>query len=134
MVARLAKASGQSGSHALMAQRDPKRVVLVIETSDRGLCGGFNANLIKLLDNRRKEHLAAGRTVEVVSLGKKATGTLKFLDVDVEKAYQGVIGESTYDDAVDIIAPLMRRFEDEEIDLVEVVYSRFISAARQTLR
>lgn len=131
MVSRLAAASGEAGDHPLMERRDPKKVVLVIECSDRGLCGAFNANLIKQVVTRRQEHVDAGRSVEVISLGKKATGTLSFLGVDVAASHAGVIGETRYDQAVDIISPLMKRFEAGEIDLVEVVYQRFISPARQ---
>jgi F-type H+-transporting ATPase subunit gamma len=67
----------------------------------------------------------------VVTLGKKANSSLRFLGVDVGDGHTGIMDAPAYAQAQAIIEPLMARFLAGDVDLVEVVYSRFESAARQ---
>lgn len=130
LVQRLAGASGEA-SHPLMARRPVERVAVLICTSDRGLCGAFNGNLIRRATRLIKEHREAGRQVQVVSLGKKANSTLRFLGVATDAAHQGLMDSPQYTDAVAVITDYLQAFEAGELDQVDVVYSRFVSAAVQ---
>ena len=73
----------------------------------------------------------AGAEVEIITLGKKASSTLRFLGIEPSAGEVGVMDAPRYDQAQGIIEPLMDRYISGDIDRVEVVYSRFISAARQ---
>lgn len=62
-----------SGDLPLMEVRDVRKVEIVVVTSDRGLCGSFNANIIKTADRLRKQYVAEGKSVSIVTVGKKGT-------------------------------------------------------------
>ena len=129
LVARLADAAGGL-DHALMTQRPVKNVAVLVATSDRGLCGAFNSNIIKMATQRIDEHKEQGHQVQVVSLGKKVASTMNFLGYQVDAAHQGLMDAPKYDQAQAVVAPIIESFLKGEIDKVEVVYARFESAAR----
>lgn len=132
LVGNLAAASG-GVSHRLMNKpKTVKNVVIMVATSDRGLCGAFNINLVNLAVARAKEHEAAGRTVTFIALGKKAASTLTFLKRPAAAVHVGAVGKTTYAIAERLAEEQMDSFLKLKADLVEVVYARFISAARQT--
>ena len=130
LVAELSSASG-GVSHPLMAKRTVKTVRILLACSDRGLAGAFNANLVGLALQRAAEHRKQGRTVEFVALSKKGASTLRFNGVTPANAFSGIIGATKYAQSEPIADEAIHRFLAKQVDLVEVVYSRFISAARQ---
>jgi len=130
MVRRLAAAGGADDPHPLMVERRPEKVTLMVACSDRGLCGAFNANLIKLAISRYRAHREEGRDVEVVTLGKKAVSTLRFSGIGMAKNHSGIMDAPKYDQGQEVIEPIIEDFAHRRRDLVEVVYSRFESAAR----
>ena len=129
LVGRLAEAAGGL-DHALMTQRPIKKVAILVATSDRGLCGAFNSNIIKLATKRIDEHKAQGHEVSVISLGKKVASTMNFLGYEVDGRHQGIMDAPKYDQAQEIISPIIADFLTGAVDAVEVVYARFESAAR----
>jgi F-type H+-transporting ATPase subunit gamma len=130
LMSELAAAAG-GVSHPLMAKRAPKVVRILLACSDRGLAGAFNANLAALALKRAAEHRAKGYTVEFVALSKKAASTLRFNGMTPVSAHSGIIGATKYAQAEPLADDAIQRFLDKKVDVVEVVYSRFISAARQ---
>jgi F-type H+-transporting ATPase subunit gamma len=130
LMSELAAAAG-GVSHPLMAKRAPKVVRILLACSDRGLAGAFNANLAALALKRAAEHRAKGYTVEFVALSKKAASTLRFNGMTPVSAHSGLIGATKYAQAEPLADDAIQRFLDKQVDVVEVVYSRFISAARQ---
>lgn len=130
LVAELSAASG-GVSHPLMAKRTVKTVRILLACSDRGLAGAFNANLVAMALKRAAEHRAKGRTVEFVALSKKAASTLRFNGITPISAYSGIIGATKYAQAEPHADEAIDRFLGKKVDLIEVVYARFISAARQ---
>lgn len=131
LVAQLSAATGGGGSHQLMRTREVRTVLILVCASDRGLAGAFNANLVDKARERGRAHEAQGRTVRYVSLGKKATSTLGFFGMQPVAAFTGVIGATQYAHAEKVAAPQIESFLSGAADLVEVVYARFVSAARQ---
>lgn len=125
-------ASAGGLNHPLMAKRPVKRVAILVAASDRGLCGAFNANLVNLAVQRGKEHQAAGRAVEFIALGKKGGSTLAFAGFPASATHTGLVGATTFPQAERLADAVIPRFLSGQVDLIEVVYSRFISAARQT--
>lgn len=109
-------------------QREVKNVLIVAITSNRGLCGAFNSNIIK-----QANHLANSykdKEVSVVAIGKKANDALS-------KDYQIIANESkvfddlTFDNVAQIAEFLMEKFEDGSVDKIELVYNKFKNAATQ---
>ena len=131
LVASLSAAGG-GVSHPLMHPRPVKTVLVLVATSDRGLCGPFNTNLVQLALRQVAEHRRQGRTVAVAALGRKGASTLAFLGEKPVKAWSGVIGQTRFAQAEPIADEAIMRFLKSEYDQVDVVYSRFISAARQS--
>lgn len=131
LVAKLSAALGDSEiSHPLMEHREVRKVAVLVVTSDRGLCGAFNSNLVRRATQRIKHHREQGREVAVHALGKKAGSTLRFLGYNPVANHQKLIDPARYEPAQEIIVPLMEAFTAGEVDHVEIVYSRFESAAR----
>ena len=130
LVTELSAASGGI-SHPLMAKRTPKVVRIYLACSDRGLAGAFNANLVGLALQRGTHWAAAGATVEYVALSKKGASTLRFNNIQPVASHAGVIGATKYAQAEPIADAAILDFGTRKIDVAEVVYARFISAARQ---
>ena len=109
-------------------QREVKNVLIVAITSNRGLCGAFNSNIIK-----QANHLAnsyADKNVSVVAIGKKANDALS-KDFDVISNQSSVFDDLTFDNVAQIAEFLMEKFEDGSVDKIELVYNKFKNAATQ---
>ena len=131
LVASLSAAASSDEAHPLMARRAVKRVAILVCTSDRGLAGAFNANLVAKAVERAAEHRAQGRQVEFVALGKKAASTLAFSGNKPTAVHTGIMDRPKYVQAQRLADEAIAAFASGRADLVEVVYSRFVSAARQ---
>jgi F-type H+-transporting ATPase subunit gamma len=124
--------SGDGGArHPLMTRRPAKNVLILLACSDRGLCGSFNVNLVALAVRRAKEHQAQGRTVAFVALGKKGGSTLNFAGFPARETKVGIMTSPTFAQAEAIADQVIPEFLGAKADLIEVVYARFITAARQ---
>ena len=106
----------------------PRRVALIAITSNRGLCGAFNANLIKEARRRLGELEQAGAEVELHLVGRKGIGFFRFLGRDVAVARQDIGDRPTPVHAGELVQPLMDRFAGGQLDAVEVVFAKFNSA------
>jgi F-type H+-transporting ATPase subunit gamma len=131
LVGRLSAAADQASGHPLMAKRTVRTVVIYVATSDRGLAGAFNANLVAKAIDLAEAHRAAGRQVEFIALGKKAASTLAFNGTPAVAVHAGIMDAPKYAQAQKLADAAMARFLAGEVDLAEVVYARFVSAARQ---
>jgi len=107
---------------------DIRRAAVVGITSNRGLAGAFNANLIKETSARVQALEREGAEVELHMIGKKGVGYFKYLGRTMTTALQDITDRPSMDDAVRVIDPLVRRFEATELDVVEVVFAKFVSA------
>lgn len=109
-------------------QREVNKVLIVAITSNRGLCGAFNANIIKQVKALQTAY--AGKTVEVLAVGKKAGDALK-RTCTIAGDRSGVFDDLTFENVADIAQDLMDRFAAGEYDKIEVVYNHFKNAATQ---
>lgn len=129
----LAESSGEDATSPLLIPKETvKHVNIVLLTSDRGLCGGFNTNLIEKADNLMKENVELGRTVSFTNFGKKGRDWARKIGAAIEDEYIGVVGTRFgFQVAINAGRKLMDRFLDGTHDEVYLVYSEFISMARQ---
>jgi len=132
LVADISAAAGEGVSHPLMQARpEPKRTALVVLTSARGLCGGYNTAVLRSALARLHEEEARGVPTDVYMVGKKGLNYFKFLRREMVERIAGV-GEPPKFEQVETLANgLMDRFIRGEVDAVYVAYMRFLSAGRQ---
>ncbi|OIP45427.1 MAG: ATP synthase F1 subunit gamma [Deltaproteobacteria bacterium CG_4_10_14_3_um_filter_60_8] len=114
----------------LMQAREAKTVEIVVITSDRGLCGSFNANIMKRVQQLTRQLEGEGKQVSYVCVGKKANNALK-RGGKVRKAYTDIMGTFQMFNARQIVQDLAANFLANGADEVRLVYSRFISVASQ---
>ncbi|HKI94435.1 MAG TPA: ATP synthase F1 subunit gamma [Gemmatimonadales bacterium] len=105
----------------------PKRVAIIAITSNRGLCGAFNANLIRETRRRLKAYEEGGTETELHLIGRKGIGYFRFMGRDIASQRQDIGDRPTAAHAAEVMEPLIRRFEAGELDGVEVVFAKFVS-------
>jgi F-type H+-transporting ATPase subunit gamma len=116
----------------LFERRDPVQRVLVMGiTANRGLCGGFNANLVRKVRDHIAELQAEGKEVVLHMTGKKGIAALRFLGVEMESARSDLSDNPSYEEAAEIAHPLLEAFLEYEVDQVDLIYADFVSLARQ---
>ena len=110
-------------------QREIKNVLLVPITSNRGLCGAFNSNIIK-----QTQHLIsdvyAGKNVSIVAIGKKANDAFSKKKLVIANK-SSVFDDLTFENVAEIAEMLMEKFVTGEFDKIEIVYNKFKNAATQ---
>ena len=106
----------------------PRRVALIVLTSNRGLAGGFNANLIKAARVQIAEIEKAGTKVEVHVIGKKGIGYFKYVGRELKTQRTDVTDRPTAENASEIVDALMAEYIAGELDGVYVTYAKFVSA------
>ena len=117
------------GGSPLLVGREGNGVAVASITADRGLAGGFNAQVLRRTWQFRRER-EGGEFVQVAS-GRKAVAFFRFRRIDPVEVYTGFSDSPTYEKAREIGQALTRLFEDEEADEVYLVYNRFESALTQ---
>ena len=105
-----------------------RRAALLLITSNRGLCGAFNANLIREARRRIRELEAAGAQVELHLVGKKGVSFFRFTKRAAASTRIDIGDRPTAAHAGELVDPLMRQFADGALDAVEVVFAKFNSA------
>ena len=110
-------------------QREVKKVLLVAITSNRGLCGAFNSNIIKAVNKLASENYA-NKEVSYVAIGKKANDAFK-KSTKVIANKSDVYDDLTFDNVAEIAQLLMDKFVAGEFDKIEIVYNKFKNAATQ---
>lgn len=131
MMADLA-ATGQEVSHPLLETRPAKRVVILLITSNRGLNGSYNTNLIAKAREAMRREKEAGAEVELEVVGKKGILFFKYLKQGLAASYDHFGGKFGFAEVNALAEKYIRRFAAAEIDRVIVVYQRYFSAGRQS--
>lgn len=109
-------------------ERPVSKVLIVAITSNRGLCGAFNTNVIKQVKVLQAAY--AGKTVDVMAVGKKGNDVLK-KSCTITDNKSGIFDELTFENVADIAQTLINRFAKGEYDRIELVYNHFKNAATQ---
>ncbi|MFZ5440085.1 MAG: ATP synthase F1 subunit gamma [Myxococcota bacterium] len=129
MSALIGRSEPGSLSHPLLTRREVKKVELVVMTSDRGLAGGFNANINRkalkyLADNK-------GLEISISTIGRKGNDFLRGRGVTIRKDHPGTFQRLNYATADALAKDLSKRFLDGEVDAVFLLYNEFVSAIAQ---
>jgi F-type H+-transporting ATPase subunit gamma len=126
MMRDVARSAG--GGSPLLTGREGNTVAVATVTADRGLAGGFNAQVLRRTAQLRSEK--GGNPIQVAS-GRKAVAFFRFRRVELREVYTGFSDSPTYEKAREIGHALTRLFNEEEADEVYLVYNRFESALTQ---
>ena len=114
--------------------RPVKRAALVVFSSNSSLCGGFNANIIKRMQQVVAEYREQGVTeVEIYPIGRKVYEKAKKLGYDVQGEFSALADKPNARQCIDIAMELGLKFQNGEIDKVELIYHHFKSAGSQVL-
>jgi F-type H+-transporting ATPase subunit gamma len=131
-VVRDLAAAGAGSTNPLLAPRPAIATVAhVVIAADRGLCGGYNTTIVRMAEHRMRDHAALGYRNVLVTAGRKPESYFRFRDVPIDAAFSGFSDSPTYEDARSIAAAVSQRFLAGEIDRVELIYTKFMSAGRQ---
>ncbi|MCC1491102.1 F0F1 ATP synthase subunit gamma [Cognatishimia sp. F0-27] len=135
VMASLAASVGDSASAPrLLAGTGSDQVqLLVVMTSERGLCGGFNSNIVKLARVKIEELLATGKTVKILTVGKKGREQLKreYGDHFVGHVDMSEVKKVGYGNAQDIARDVLGRFDAGEFDVATIFFAKFNSVISQ---
>jgi F-type H+-transporting ATPase subunit gamma len=121
-------AANATGDLPLLTGREVRRVAVCTLTADRGLAGGFNAQVLRRTVRLREEKDSGA--LQVAS-GRKAVAFFRFRRVELAEVFTGFTDNPTYENAREIGRTLTRLFDDEEADEVYLVYNRFESVLNQ---
>ena len=116
-------------THPLLAVRGSERIEVVILTADKGLCGGFNANIIKKATRFIEDH--KGKVLSTHLVGRKGRDFFKKRGYTVTGEYIDLFRALTYDDAAGIARNIMKRYIERDLDAVHLIYNEFKSVIQQ---
>jgi len=131
LMAGVSKAAGAVRLPLLERREQIQKVAIVPVTADRGLAGGFNAQVIRRSLALMREQQAEGREVVWFSTGRKAASTLRFRRMTVAQSWIGFSERPAYGDAQTIAHAVSEAYVNGDVDTVYVVYNAFVSALTQ---
>ncbi|MHB8916160.1 MAG: F0F1 ATP synthase subunit gamma [Thiobacillus sp.] len=117
--------------HPFVIPRPVKRVGLIIVTSDKGLCGGLNTNVLRLVVTQMKQWEAAGVGIDVTALGNKGFGFMQRLGANIESHLTGMGDAPHLDKLIGPIKVMLDAYMAGKIDALHIVYNRFINTMKQ---
>ena len=133
VLAEAAADAGETAGRVLGVPDDPKRIAIVPIVADRGLCGGYNANVLRPSERMVRTGIAEGRQYRIIASGKKAVSFFRFRRLDIDASYSDFSERPTFDDARRLAQAITPLFLNDEVDQVLVVSTRFLSAGSQVV-
>lgn len=122
----------QGASHPLLEEHEErKRIMVVTITSDRGLCGAFNSNILRITEDLIRSERNAGVETDIIAVGKKAIGYLRYRGIEPVMSYRDISDKPTFAEARAIAAHIIPRYEAGELDAAYIVFNRFKNVAEQ---
>ncbi len=132
LVADLSRAAGEGVDHPLMeTHTGVDRQAMVVLTSNRGFCGGFNANVLRTAIEHIEDRAASGQRVDVHMIGKKGVNYFRFTGRETAERTVDISESPRFDQVEPIANGLIDRFVAGEISAVHVAYMKFLSTSRQ---
>ncbi len=135
MTRQAAEAAGNVPSQPILQEHDSVDTVgLVLVTSDRGLAGAFNSQILRAGIRAAAEHEREGRKAAYFAVGRRGASSLTFRAADPEESFTGFTDRPSYADARAIAQSVMTAYIDGKVDRVEIFYNGFVSAMTQNSR
>jgi F-type H+-transporting ATPase subunit gamma len=131
VVRSLGSAGAATGNQLLIGRPQVRTTLFVACAADRGLCGAYNASVIRAAEGEVKAAVQAGSGYRLITVGRKVENYFRFRGYDIEASFGGFTDNPTYADARKVAETAVALFEAGTVDRVELVYTRFISAGSQ---
>ncbi len=134
MLTNIVSSSEGEVGMSLATERQPEKILFIVITSDRGLCGAYNANIIKMAKLAIRERYATQASkgnVQIWSIGKKGYEHFLKNRFKVDAAYKDIFLQLNFENVQAAAQAAVKAFENKEFDAVELVYSEFKNAATQ---
>ncbi|MEP2262206.1 MAG: F0F1 ATP synthase subunit gamma [Paracoccaceae bacterium] len=133
VMAGLAGGAGEDGPKLLTGTGSDQTHLLVVMTSERGLCGGFNSNIVKKAKARAQELISDGKTVKILTVGKKGREQIKreYESNMIDHIDLSEVKRIGYTHAQDVANAVLARFDAGEFDVASIFYSEFESVISQ---
>jgi F-type H+-transporting ATPase subunit gamma len=122
-----------SSLHPLLNVREPKRIGFVVVTGDRGLCGSFNANIIRRATNEMNQTRQNGVEFELIAVGKKGFEHFNRRRYPILKRYINFFDKLDFKHAQDIAALIQGQYVSEKLDRIYLIFNEFKSAVQQNI-
>lgn len=119
--------------HPLLAHREPKKVLLLVVTSDRGLCGAFNANINRQTERYISENRALHDEVSLAIVGRKGQDYFRRRDVTIHSEHREVLSNPVFERAQVVAADIIDAFTGKNLDACYLIYNEFKSAISQSV-
>ncbi len=123
--------SGVNTDHPLLARRPEKTTLLLVITSDRGLCGAFNTNILRAAEKLWRDREAEGQQVQFAIIGRKGRDYFRRRDAPILHVFSGVWEQLDLDQARNVAKTVLKPFVSAEVDAIYLVYNEFKSAMSQ---
>ncbi|MGZ8428836.1 MAG: ATP synthase F1 subunit gamma [Candidatus Deferrimicrobiaceae bacterium] len=133
VVQAVARRAGQD-AHPLLLSRETKKLGLLVITSDRGLCGGFNSNLLRAVNRFLQENQGRYEEVALFVVGRKSRDFLRRRRIPLRKEFINILGSLSYSHAEQLSKDLVGGFIAGDFDEVQIVFNEFRSAISQVVR
>ena len=133
LTVEVAAASSRAHDQPLLARRDVSTVAVVALSADRGLAGGFNANVVRRSLEAAARERGEGHDVIWLTVGRRGTSTLRFRGQEIEADYTGMTDRPGFADAQAIAQRVADLYTEGRVDRVVMVYNAFVSALAQKL-
>ncbi len=115
-------------------KQEIRKVGIVVMTSDRGLCGSFNSNMLRRMEEMIKDFRKEGKNISIITIGKKARDYCKNKDVSVDSEYIQLIPETMFEKAKKISEDVVEFYLNDFYDEVYLLYSKFVSAIEYNIQ
>jgi F-type H+-transporting ATPase subunit gamma len=118
--------------HPMLHSKDEvKNVLVLLITSDRGLAGGFNSNIIRMATNKITE-MSKDKNIKVVTIGKRGADTIKRKDIELLATFNGITNNTKFEEVLPIGRMLVDEFKNGNFDEVLIAYTDYVSVITQT--
>lgn len=128
--------AGSNSNHALLRRpEETNRILMIVVGSDRGLCGGFNNNLFKVVEKEIQDKYSSfneSETLDIITIGKKSTAYFKKRNYQVIESYPGFFDTLNYQSSSEIMQFATSSFEESTYDKVLIAFNEFKSVISQT--
>ncbi|MBN2460206.1 MAG: ATP synthase F1 subunit gamma [Candidatus Cloacimonetes bacterium] len=126
---KILKYKGKNSEHPLLCTSSESKEILIILTSDRGLCGSFNSNIIR----QAMKYIHDKKDTDLICIGKKGADYLKKRTGRIIDTYKGIFNEMDFSVSKEIAAKILNFYLDKKYSAIKVIYNEFKSAIQQNI-
>ncbi len=126
-------AADSPGSPLVGVPESPQNVLVLAIVADRGLCGAYNNNVLRATERMMAAGVREGRAYRLDAVGRRALSYFRFRHVAIEHAFRGMSDRPSYEDARRVAEVVVQPFLAGEVELVQIVSTRFVSAGTQVV-